>query len=183
MLPHRFVALAAMCLILAGCVLIPTTTSAPISATAEVKNAQGQTVGTATFHQVIDGLRIVLEVRGLPPGPKGVHLHAVGRCEAPDFTTAGDHYNPESTQHGLMNPAGPHAGDLPNITIAADGTGRLESMNTHLTITGTGHTVLDADGSALVIHADPDDFKTDPSGNTSARIACGVVTRPRPRGE
>lgn len=179
-MPKRRVLATTLSLLwLSGCAVLNPPTPAPVTATAELKNARGQTVATATFFQVSDGVRVVLEARGLPPGLKGVHIHEVGRCDPPDFTTAGAHYNPMGRQHGLQNPAGPHAGDLPNITIAADGAGRLESMNTHVSLGASGNALLDADGSSIVIHAGPDDFKTDPAGNSGARIACGVVTRAR----
>jgi Cu-Zn family superoxide dismutase len=105
----------------------------------------------------------------------------VGKCEPPPFTSAGAHFNPGARQHGFLNPQGAHAGDLPNITIAADGTGRLETAADGLTL-GMGATSLfDADGSAIVVHAAPDDFKTDPTGNSGARIACGIVVKTAPR--
>jgi Cu-Zn family superoxide dismutase len=152
----------------------PTTQS---SATADVKNTAGQSVGTAALTEESGGIRIVLEVKGLPPGAKGVHIHEVGKCEGPQFTTAGSHVNPDKTQHGTMNPQGPHAGDLPNITIGLDGNGRLETTTNRVTL-GSGTTsVFDADGSAIVIHAGPDDFLTDPTGNSGGRIACGVIVK------
>jgi Cu-Zn family superoxide dismutase len=150
-------------------------------ATADLKDATGMDVGTTTFTQVGNNVRVVLAVRGLPPGVKGVHLHAVGKCEAPQFASAGAHFNPNGKEHGSLNPQGAHAGDLPNITITADGTGRLETTTDGITL-GTGPTSLfDADGSAIVVHAAPDDFKTDPTGNSGARIACGIVVKTAPR--
>jgi len=158
----------------AGCAAMQ---PAATTATAELRNPQGQPVGTATLTEVAGGVRIVVEARGLPPGEKGVHIHAVGKCDPPDFMSAGAHFNPDGKKHGLQNPEGPHAGDLPNITITAAGTGRLETTNNRITL-GPGPTSLfDADGSALVIHAAPDDMKTDPTGNSGARIACGVIVR------
>jgi Cu-Zn family superoxide dismutase len=146
------------------------------TAMAELRDARGQVVGMATLAEVTGGLRIVVDVKGLPPGPKGVHVHEVGTCEAP-FTSAGGHFNPTGRQHGALNPQGPHAGDLPNLTVAGDGSGHMESMNTVLTLAAGPNSVLDADGSALVVHAGPDDFRTDPAGNSGARIACGVIVR------
>jgi superoxide dismutase, Cu-Zn family len=146
-------------------------------AVSEVKDAGGRVVGQAMLTEVSGGVRIVLEVRDLPPGPKGVHIHEVGRCDPPDFRSAGGHFNPTGKQHGLENPGGPHAGDLPNVTIGPEGTGRLESMDDRITL-GSGPTsLLDADGSALVIHARPDDFRTDPTGSSGPAIACGVITK------
>jgi Cu-Zn family superoxide dismutase len=101
----------------------------------------------------------------------------VGKCDGPDFASAGGHFNPQSRQHGALNPQGPHAGDLPNITIGTDGKGRLESTTELISLLGGASVVFDADGSAIVIHAAPDDFRTDPTGNSGARIACGVIVR------
>jgi superoxide dismutase, Cu-Zn family len=163
--------------VLSGCSAMTQPVAPASTAVAEVKDAKGTVVGTATLTEVPGGVRVLLEARGLPPGPKGVHIHEVGRCEAPAFTSAGGHFNPRGTKHGLENPEGPHAGDLPNITIGPDGAGRLESMNDRVTL-GTGqNSLFDADGSALVVHAGPDDFKTDPAGGSGARIACGVITK------
>lgn len=163
--------------LLAGCASVGTSPGDG-RARAELRDAGGRPVGTATFTQVGGAVRVQLEVKGLPPGVKAVHVHAVGRCEPPSFTSAGGHFNPRGRQHGAQNPAGPHAGDLPNITIAADGTGRLESTTELLTLRGGATSVFDGDGSALVVHAAPDDFKTDPTGNAGARLACGIITRP-----
>jgi len=173
----KIVTLALVLATLAGCAGMRQPPSAPTTATAELKNAQGQTVGTAMLSQVGGGVRVVLEARGLPPGAKGVHIHTVGKCDPPDFTSAGAHFNPAARKHGLQNPDGPHAGDLPNITIGADGTGRLESMNERISLGDGVNSLFDADGSAIVVHAAPDDFKTDPTGNSGGRVACGVITK------
>jgi Cu-Zn family superoxide dismutase len=152
----------------------------PGSATAELRDARGRPIGVATFTGLSDGVRILLEVRGLPPGLKAVHIHEKGRCDPPAFASAGDHFNPGKKQHGLQNPAGPHAGDLPNIQIDGDGNGRLETMTERMTLSSGPTSILDDDGSALVVHGAPDDFKTDPTGNSGARIACGIITRSDP---
>jgi Cu-Zn family superoxide dismutase len=112
-----------------------------------------------------------------PPGPHGLHIHEVARCEEPRITTAGGHFNPEKKQHGTQNPAGPHAGDLPNITIGPDGNGRLETVESRIRLSGGPLSLFDADGSAIVIHAAPDDYTTDPTGNSGDRIACGVIVK------
>ncbi|MBI2204897.1 MAG: superoxide dismutase family protein [Candidatus Rokubacteria bacterium] len=178
---HRSTISRATCaiaaLVFAGCAGLTQPASGPVTATAELRNAQGQPVGNATLSEVGGGVRVIVEARRLPPGVKGVHIHAVGKCDPPEFTTAGGHFNPTNKKHGLESPDGPHAGDLPNITIAADGNGRLESMNERITLGSGGNSLLDADGSAVVIHAAPDDFKTDPTGNSGGRIACGVVIK------
>ena len=170
-------AVAVVSLLLAGCAGVGAPPS-ETTARAELRTASGQAVGTAVFTQVGRGVRVVLEAQGMPAGVKAVHVHAVGRCEGPNFTSAGDHFNPTSRQHGALNPAGAHAGDLPNITIAGDGRGRLESTTELITLLSGMTSVFDGSGSALVIHAAPDDFRTDPTGNSGARIACGVITRP-----
>ncbi len=171
----RFMALVAVAVLAGGCAgMMP---AGGRSATARLADAQGQPVGTAVLNQVSGGVRIVMEVKGLPPGEKGVHLHAVGRCEPPAFTSAGGHFNPRGRQHGLQNPQGPHAGDLPNIVIGPDGTGRLEALNDRVTLGEGDASLFDADGTALVIHAAPDDHRTDPTGNSGARLACGVVVK------
>lgn len=161
--------------LLAGCAAMQPV--GDTTAAADLRNAAGHSVGTAHFTQVGGVVRIVLEARGLPPGLHGVHIHAVGKCDPPDFTSAGPHFNPTNAQHGALNPQGSHAGDLPNLDVAPDGTGRLETATEQLSL-GSGPTSLwDADGSSLVVHAAPDDFKTDPTGNSGARIACGLVTK------
>jgi Cu-Zn family superoxide dismutase len=169
----RTAVLIVACLVAAGCA---TAKPAPGTATAELRNAQGQPVGTATLTEAGGGLRVIIEARNLPPGEKGVHIHEVGRCEPP-FTSAGGHFNPGKRQHGLQNPAGPHAGDLPNITIGPDGSGRLETLTDRVSLGGGPNSLFDADGSAIVIHAAPDDHRTDPAGNSGARIACGVIVK------
>lgn len=150
----------------------------PLSlATAALKAADGTERGLATVTST--GGKIELRISGmaLPPGEHGAHLHAVGRCDGPDFTSAGGHLNPHAKLHGTLNPKGSHLGDLPNMTVASDGKGSLFA-----TVPGTTAdveaNVFDADGTAVVIHAGPDDYKTDPSGNSGGRIACGVLVRP-----
>jgi Cu-Zn family superoxide dismutase len=167
--------LVAITLLAAGCGAMQ---AVPTTATAELKNAAGEVVGTATLTEVSGGVRVVVTARGLPAGDKGVHIHEVGTCQPPAFTSAGAHVNPGGRQHGLLNPGGPHAGDLPNIRIEADGTGRLESLNDRITLGTVPTSLVDGDGSALVIHAAADDQRTDPTGNSGSRLACGVILRP-----
>lgn len=141
-------------------------------AVASLVDAAGRPAGRGTVTEVAGGLRVTLDARGLTPGNHGAHLHTVGLCTPPDFASAGPHWNPAATKHGRMNPQGPHAGDLPNLLIGADGRGTLG-----ITLAGaTMDTLLDADGAALVVHAAADDLVTDPSGNSGARLACGVLT-------
>jgi superoxide dismutase, Cu-Zn family len=162
-------------LLLAGCAGMGT--GSDTAGLAELRNASGQPVGTARFTQAGNVVRILVETTALPPGAHAVHVHAVGKCDPPDFTSAGPHFNPTGKQHGALNPAGSHAGDLPNLTVAPDGNGRMETTTEQLTLGSGPTTVWDADGSALIIHASPDDFKTDPTGNAGARIACGVLVK------
>jgi Cu-Zn family superoxide dismutase len=146
------------------------TSSDPARATAQLKRADGSAAGSAVATVVNGGLSLKVSVTGISPGPHGVHVHMTGKCDAPGFTTAGGHWNPGATQHGLENPQGAHAGDMPNLMVGADGTGTL----TYRLGSGTMDGLLDADGAAFVVHAGPDDQKTDPSGNSGDRIACGV---------
>jgi Cu-Zn family superoxide dismutase len=143
---------------------------------ADIKDAVGKSVGTASLRQSREGVRIALEVKGLPQGLHAVHIHSVGECEGSGFTSAGGHFNPMNKKHGLKNPDGPHAGDLPDRYVNKDGVGRYQTLMESMTL-GAGETcILDADGSAIVIHATSDDNVSDPAGNSGARIACGVIT-------
>ncbi|MEP9402855.1 superoxide dismutase family protein [Sphingomonas sp. VNH70] len=155
---------------LAGCATTAGTTAGGRTATAPLRTAAGADVGTVTATQTPEGIRVTIDARGMPAGTHGAHVHTTGRCDGPDFTTAGGHWNPTSKQHGTSNPMGPHGGDAPNLTIGADGTGSL----TVTLPSGTMDGLLDADGAAFVIHANADDYRTDPSGNSGGRIACGV---------
>jgi superoxide dismutase, Cu-Zn family len=146
-----------------------TAASAVGASSATLIRADGSRAGAVSLTESSDGALLFIDATGLPPGIHGVHLHAVGRCEAPDFTSAGPHWNPGQQQHGLDNPQGSHGGDLPNVTVGVDG-----ALKTVIKAAGGS---LDADGAALVIHASPDDNKTDPSGNSGARIACAAFTR------
>ncbi|HEX5724953.1 MAG TPA: superoxide dismutase family protein [Longimicrobiaceae bacterium] len=139
----------------------------------QLVNAQGEPVGTLRVTPHDDGSFLALSMARLPPGVHGVHLHAVGRCDTPDFTTAGPHLNPNGRQHGSRNPQGPHLGDLPNMTVGADGGGTLTAV-VHAYLAANSP-LLDADGTAIVVHAAADDLATDPSGSSGARIACGVI--------
>ncbi|MBC3941670.1 superoxide dismutase family protein [Sphingomonas albertensis] len=139
-------------------------------ATAMLQTATGTDVGRATATEVAGGIRFTLDAMAMPPGTHGAHIHMVGRCDAPDFTTAGGHWNPTGMKHGSMNPQGPHEGDLPNLIIGTDGRGTLGITIPGATMAG----LMDADGSAFVVHAGPDDLMTDPAGNSGGRIACGV---------
>lgn len=153
------------------------TQSETSAARADLTDAKGQTVGTVTLQETGDGVRLTASVTGLPPGTHGIHFHAKGQCQAPKFESAGDHFNPAGREHGLQNPRGPHAGDLPNLEVRSDGTGRLDHVTRGITLKPGAASVLDADGTAVVVHAKPDDQVGNPSGNSGDRIACGVVTK------
>jgi Cu-Zn family superoxide dismutase len=143
------------------------------SASAELRDSGGLGKGQATLREKNGGVRLRVEASGLAPGVHGIHVHAVGRCDPPDFASAGPHWNPAGRQHGSENPQGMHQGDLPNLTIGADGRGSIDVPIAGATSTSG---LLDADGAAIVIHAEPDDYRTDPSGSSGARIACGVIS-------
>ncbi len=142
-----------------------------------MKDKDGKDVGVATLIQTSDGLRVAVTGYRLPPGTHGIHVHAVGECQPPEFTSAGAHFNPGNKQHGTANPAGPHAGDLPNMMVAASGEGGIDVTTKAMTLDPGPTSLLGGKGTSIVIHAAADDEKTDPSGNSGARIACGVITK------
>jgi Cu-Zn family superoxide dismutase len=155
----------------AGCSL----SGAGERARADLKDKDGRSVGMASFHDTGNGVRVRLEVKGLSAGLHAVHIHAVGKCEAPAFTSAGGHFNPGQRKHGYKSQDGTHAGDLPNMLVAKDGSGRFEALTDAITLRSGANSVFDADGSALVVHAGIDDHVTDPTGNAGDRAACGVI--------
>ena len=148
---------------------------APTRAHAYITDAQGKKVGVAALTAVKGGVRIVVTVDGLMPGMHGIHIHTVGKCEGPAFASAGGHLNPEMKMHGKDNPMGPHAGDLLNITVDAKGHAKATLMAAGVTLGPGANSLFHDGGTALVIHATADDYKTDPAGNSGARIACGVI--------
>lgn len=173
----RHTVMLPLALLVAGCSPMRRDEPAPqiTSARAELRDAAGRSVGDVTMRQLPSGVLLVGQLSGMPPGVHGIHLHAVGRCEPP-FETAGGHFSVGDARHGFQNPSGPHQGDLPNIFVPESGTLRFETVNGRLSLGGSDG-LLDADGAAVVVHAYADDYQTDPSGNSGARIACGVVSR------
>jgi len=172
-------AVSAAFLLSAACASAPSPLDRVAEANATIVNAAGDERGTAELWQDRDKIvHVEVQVMNLPPGPHGIHFHAVGKCDgsgSTPFATSAAHYNPLGRQHGLDNPAGPHAGDAPNFSVAADGTGRASFTTDRVSLTEGSTSLLDADGSAIVIHASADDQTSQPAGNSGARIACGVV--------
>lgn len=142
---------------------------------ADIVNAEGQKIGTATVHPSGSGVRIEVAISKLPPGLHGIHVHTVGKCEGPAFASAGGHFNPMSKKHGKDNPEGPHAGDLLNIEVGPDGTGKASLSDAEVTLGDGPNSLFHEGGTALVIHEKADDYKTDPAGSSGARVACGVI--------
>lgn len=166
---------AATVLLLAGCASMSQPPARQLGL-ATLLTTQGTAAGWGVVVATGPTAALRVSLAGLSPGPHGLHLHAVGRCDVPDFDSAGSHLNPASRQHGRSNPAGSHLGDLPNVEIGVDGRGELTAV-----LPGNRGDMLDAlfdrDGTAVVVHANPDDLRTDPDGNSGARIACGVLRR------
>lgn len=173
----RTIAFLCAASVLSACAPVKTPPPIAVSdvALANLNKADGSNVGVATLSQRSDGLWLNVAASKLSPGNYGIHLHAVGKCDAPDFTTAGPHWNPAQKQHGFDNPMGSHAGDLRNIVVNAAGVGAVEAKIDGM-FNGEGG-AIDADGLAIIIHEKADDYSTDPSGNSGKRIICGVFAK------
>ncbi len=174
-------ALAVSALVLTACASTQLPSNRVAAATVTIRGAGGDERGTADIWQDRDNIvHVDVQVNGMPPGPHGIHFHEIGACTGSGttaFASAGSHYNPLGRQHGLDNPAGPHGGDAPNFTVAADGTGRATFTTDRISLTPGSTTLFDRDGSSIVIHARADDQISQPAGNSGRRLACGVVER------
>jgi Cu-Zn family superoxide dismutase len=152
----------------------------PLEATAktkvELKDAQGKPVGDVIVWDQGAGVGLELKLHDLTPGEHAIHFHQVPKCEAPDFKSAGGHFNPESKKHGFDSPDGHHAGDMKNFTVGSDGKASVKLEDNDVTLKDGPHSLL-SNGAAIVVHAKADDYKTDPSGNSGDRVACGVITK------
>ncbi|PXW74474.1 Cu-Zn family superoxide dismutase [Blastomonas natatoria] len=147
--------------------------TAPAMATAMLKTADGADAGMVTATQGDDGIKLTISASGMSAGEHGIHVHTTGKCEGPSFESAGGHWNPMGAKHGLSNPQGQHHGDMPNLVVASDGSGKMDTVLSEAQL----DEMLDADGAALVVHAKADDQITDPSGDSGDRVACGVFAR------
>lgn len=155
---------------------LPVAAPEALQAKAKMIDTEGNEVGEVKFAEGDDGVLISINLTNVPDGKHGFHIHTVGKCEQPTFESAGAHFNPTNKQHGIDNPEGPHAGDLPNLN-AENGEVISELVAKSITLEkGMANSIFDADGSAIVLHESVDDYKTDPAGNSGARIACGVIT-------
>ncbi|WP_062514166.1 superoxide dismutase family protein [Halobacillus sp. KGW1] len=168
---NKWIGTALLLILMAGCTgeeRSPLDTS--------IYNAESDKIGTATLKETPEGVQVTLKVEGLEPGPHGLHVHEFPKCEPPDFQTAGNHFNPLSKDHGLMNEKGPHAGDLPNVEADASGMVDTELVLPEATLKDDQMSLLRKEGTSLVITSEADDGMSQPSGNSGERVACGKIT-------
>ncbi|WP_246945778.1 superoxide dismutase family protein [Bacillus pinisoli] len=166
----KWILLIGSAMLLSGCA-----ETRPSKIDIELKNADGDSHGYATLTEKADGLQVTVALTGLEPGPHAIHFHEKGVCEGPNFESAGGHYNPDDKDHGLLNPDGAHAGDLPNIVAEPDGTVKAEFMANGVTLKEGRTTLFIKEGTSLIVHEKADDGMSQPAGDAGKRIACGVI--------